>query len=89
MTSGSLEAYGPIIGIVVRGDLSLARCVDDVRISIVELPVVTPIGSAERCRGFEPRHVVHVDLHRVGLGHGSAGWAMAAERQRKRRRRRM
>src|SRR5687767_464924 len=53
----------------MRSDLALAGGVDDIRVAIIESPMVTPAAAAECSRGFEPWHVVHVDLHRIGLGH--------------------
>ena len=67
MTSGSREAYGPILRVVVRRNLPPAVGVDDVGILVVELPVVAPVRSAERRGRLEPGHVVHVDLLRIGL----------------------
>ena len=55
------------LGIVVRRDLPPAGRVDDVRVPSRELPVVAPVRSAQRRRRLEPGHVVHVDLHRIGL----------------------
>jgi hypothetical protein len=55
--------------VIVRSDLPLPVRIDDVGIAIVELPVEAPVRAAERRRRFEPGHVMHVDLHRVGLLH--------------------